>query len=106
MRVERTEVALELFILHFQTFFKGIRGHDKRLISKFRKWMKSNALRYITKDHANQEIPGQESFSNFEIQGEHALAVMAQEVPHISSFLQVVAAILMGTGVTVLCRSK
>ncbi len=106
MRVERTELALELFILHFQTFFKGIRGHDKRLISKFRKWMKSNALRYITKDHANQEIPGQESFSNFEIQGEHALAVMAQEVPHISSFLQVAAAILMGTGVTVLCRSK
>ncbi len=106
MRVDRAMIALDLFILHFQTFYQGIHGHKKRLVSKFRKWIKANSYNYITKNHANREIPGQESFSSFEMQGEHALAIMVQEVPHISSFLQVAAAILMGTGVTVLCRSK
>lgn len=106
MRVERGVEALDGFTIHFQTFFRGIRGHEKKLLSKFRKWMDKNALEYIMKDHSNREIPGQLSFSDFKIQGEHAVAVMGRVVPHFSTFLQVCAAVTMGTGVTVLCRSK
>lgn len=106
MRVERLGIALDLFTINFETLFQGIRGQDKRLIQKFAKWISRNALEYITKDHQNRIIPGQLSFSNFEIQGEHAMAIMGPRVPHISTFLQVAAALLMGTGVTIICRNK
>jgi len=106
MRVERVTKALDLFELHFQTLFKGIRGNDKRLIQKFKKWINRNALEYINKKHRNRDIPGQESFSDFTIQGEHALIVCGSVVPNISTFLQVCAAVLMGTGVTVVTLNK
>ncbi|MCF8060755.1 MAG: proline dehydrogenase family protein [Bacteriovoracaceae bacterium] len=106
MRVERMSLALDLFSLNFETLFKGIRGQDKRLVSKFNKWISRNALEYMTKQHSNRTIPGQLSFSDFTIQGEHAVAVMGSVVPQMNTFLQVAAATLMGTGVTIICRSK
>jgi RHH-type proline utilization regulon transcriptional repressor/proline dehydrogenase/delta 1-pyrroline-5-carboxylate dehydrogenase len=106
MRVERLEHALELFTINFETLFQGIRGQDKRLIQKFSKWISRNALEYITKDHQNRTIPGQMSYSNFTLQGEHALVITGTAVPHISTFLQVAAALLMGTGTTIVCRNK
>lgn len=106
MRIDRCVDFLDQFNIHFQTFFKGIRGHEKRLLTKFRKWLEKNAVDYILKDHNNREIPGQLSYSNFEIQGEHAVVVIGRTVPHISTLLQVIAAVAMGTGVTILCRNN
>jgi RHH-type proline utilization regulon transcriptional repressor/proline dehydrogenase/delta 1-pyrroline-5-carboxylate dehydrogenase len=106
MRVERMSIALDQITLNFETLFKGIRGQDKRIVSKFNKWINRNALEYITKNHTNRTIPGQLSYSDFSIQGEHAVAVMGCVVPHMNTFLQVSAAILMGTGVTIICRNK
>ncbi len=106
MRVERIGLALESVIYHFEMFFKGIRGPEKKLVFKFNKWITKNAFEYMTKEHQNRKIPGQLSFSNFEMQGEHALCIAGSEVPRADVFLQVSAALLMGTGVTVLCRNE
>ncbi len=103
MRVERLVAGLDQFSLRFEQFFQGIRGSDKKLVLKFRKWVDKNALMYMTKQHRNTQIPGQMSYSDFSISGEHAVAVVGTEIPHITTFLQVSAAILMGTGVTILC---
>jgi RHH-type proline utilization regulon transcriptional repressor/proline dehydrogenase/delta 1-pyrroline-5-carboxylate dehydrogenase len=106
MRVERIGLALESVIHHFEMFFKGIRGPEKKIISKFNKWLSKNALDYMIKEHQNRKIPGQLSFSNFEIQGEHALCIAGSGVPRIDVLMQVSAALLMGTGVSVLCRNQ
>jgi len=106
MRVERISLGLDLFIDRFEQFFQGIRGVDKKLVIKFRKWVDRNALTYMTKEHKNTQIPGQMSYSDFTLAGEHAVAVMGSEIPHVSTFLQVTAALLMGTGVTVLCCNE
>jgi RHH-type proline utilization regulon transcriptional repressor/proline dehydrogenase/delta 1-pyrroline-5-carboxylate dehydrogenase len=106
MRVERVGLALESVINHFEMFFEGIRGPEKKLVSKFKKWISKNALDYMTKDHQNRKIPGQLSYSSFEIQGEHAVCIAGSEIPRVDVFLQVSAALLMGTGVTVLCRNQ
>ena len=106
MRVERMVAGLDQFIDRFEQFFQGIRGSDNKLVMKFRKWVDRNALTYMTKQHKNTQIPGQMSYSDFTISGEHAVAVVGSEIPHVTTFLQVSAAILMGTGVTVLCCNK
>jgi RHH-type proline utilization regulon transcriptional repressor/proline dehydrogenase/delta 1-pyrroline-5-carboxylate dehydrogenase len=106
MRVERIGLALESVIHHFEMFFKGIRGPEKKIILKFNKWLSKNALNYMVKEHQNRKIPGQLSFSSFEMQGEHALCVAGSGVPRLEAFMQVSAALLMGTGVTVLCRNQ
>ncbi len=107
MRVERVSAALDLFIDRYEQFFQGIHGVDKKLMMKFKKWVNRNALEYITKQHKNTVIPGQMSYSDFTISGEHALFVVGSEIPHVTTVLQCCAAILMGTGVTVLtCNEK
>ncbi len=106
MRVERVVAALDQFLDRFEQFFQGIRGNDKKLVLKFRKWVDRNALVYMTKQHKNTQIPGQMSYSDFTISGEHAVAIIGSEIPHISTLLQVCASILMGTGITVLCCNE
>jgi len=107
MRVERVSAALEIFIARFEQFFKGIHGIDKELIIRFRKWIDRNSLDYISKQHKNTQIPGQMSYSDYSLAGEHALFIVGSEIPHITTVLQCFAAILMGTGVTVLtCNEK
>ena len=98
--------GIDIFLHHFESMYQGIHGEEKKLIQKYQKWASKNLETFVSKEHSNRKIPGQISYNDFNLSGEHLLVVSHMEKPHISSILYVLSALAMGTGVTVAARTE
>ncbi len=98
--------GIDLILHHFESLFEGIHGQDKKLLRKFEKWARKNLLGFIHNRHANRKIPGQLSYNDFTLSGEHALVVSLSARPSMTTLLRVLCALGVGVGVTVATRNQ
>lgn len=104
-RLLKIEKALDLLVKNFDSLYGGLFPYEKGVVKKFTKWMSKNALYFIEKEHGNVKIPGQLSYNDFNLVQDNTVVISSLDRPHLSTLLNVMAAISMGTGVSILCRS-
>ncbi len=105
-RLLRLKRAFSSVLLHFETIFKGVNSSNKEVISNFRDWLDGQLVGFVGEKHSNKAIPGQLSYNNYFLPREKAIVVAYNEMPGIRTLLQVLSAISVGTGVTVLARNQ
>lgn len=105
-RVQKSERFAVMILHHFESLFQGIHGENKKLLGLFHKFVREELLNFIMKEHPNRRIPGQMSYNDLMLSEEHAVVVSSLEIPRFETLLRVMAAIAMGTGVTVMCRNQ
>jgi RHH-type proline utilization regulon transcriptional repressor/proline dehydrogenase/delta 1-pyrroline-5-carboxylate dehydrogenase len=105
-RLERMENFLDQFIWSFETIYQGISGAHKDFLRDYRKWMSKNFIDFVERQHKNRQIPGQISYNDFRMKTENAVAVMTNPKPSMKTLIQVFAGVLVGTGMTILCRNR
>lgn len=105
-RKERTEKALDSFISNFETHYQGIYGNYKEALRDYKKWLSKNFISFMEREHKNRVIPGQLSYSDYQLYAEHAVLVATTDRPELKSLIQIFSCLSVGTGLTVLARNK
>ena len=105
-KLQRMEIFLDQFIWSFETNYQGIFGPHKEFLRNYRKWMSKNYIDFVERQHKNRTIPGQISYNDFSMKAEHAVTVATSPRPAMKTLIQIFSGILMGTGMTILCRNK
>jgi RHH-type proline utilization regulon transcriptional repressor/proline dehydrogenase/delta 1-pyrroline-5-carboxylate dehydrogenase len=105
-RLQRMEIFLDQFIWAFETNYQGIYGAHKEFLRDYRKWLSKNFIDFIEHQHKNRTIPGQISYNDFAMKAEHAIVVATTPRPSMKTLIQIFAGIIVGTGMTILCRNK
>ncbi|MBT7668330.1 MAG: hypothetical protein HN623_02030, partial [Bdellovibrionales bacterium] len=102
---ERIVRAVERLIRNYEVLFPGVYSDNKEHLKKCKSWIIQNFESFITGEHLNRRIPGQLSYSNYSLHQEQALMVAYQERPSISQLLNMVAAVSVGVGLTIVARN-
>lgn len=105
-RLERMSRVLDSFIKRFEFYYQGIYGEQKHHLIKFNKWVNRDLEEYLTKKHYNRKIPGQLSYDMVNVIHKKVLVVSYEKRPYYPSFIRTLAAICVGSGVTVVCRNQ
>jgi RHH-type proline utilization regulon transcriptional repressor/proline dehydrogenase/delta 1-pyrroline-5-carboxylate dehydrogenase len=105
-RAQRLVKSLEVFYVRYEQLFKTVDGDHKLVLEKFKKWMAKNMIDFVETEHHNKKIPGQISVNNHHLVKEHALVLAYSPRPSFVTFLQVLSAVAMGTGVTIVARNQ
>jgi RHH-type proline utilization regulon transcriptional repressor/proline dehydrogenase/delta 1-pyrroline-5-carboxylate dehydrogenase len=105
-RLERMENFIDQFIWTFETNYQGVFGTHKDFLRDYRKWMSKNFIDFIEHQHKNRQIPGQISYNDFSMKAEHAVLVATTPRPPMKTLIQVFSGVLIGSGMTILCRNK
>jgi len=106
MRISKVERMSVVVLHHFESLFQGIHGENKKLLGLFHKFVREELLNFVMKEHPNRRIPGQMSYNDLLLSEEHTLVVSTLDKPHFDSLMRVLAALAMGTGVTVAARNE
>lgn len=75
-------------------------------LKEFNTWLESNINNFLFARHPNRNIQGQLSYNNHEMIKEQGLLLAYNEQPYISSLINMMAAIAVGSGVTILASSE
>ncbi|WP_164848412.1 proline dehydrogenase family protein [Halobacteriovorax sp. HLS] len=105
-RVQRIDKVLSHFTRHFEHLFRGIRGEEKIVLTKFHKWIVNNFEEYMAKEHWNKKIPGQLSYDDYKLSSGKTVIVSFNTAIDFEIVIHSMAAIACGSGVTVLCRNN
>lgn len=105
-RGERLYSLIEELHHKYEVYFHKVEGANKELLENFQRWVNNNFLTFMTKQHENRKIPGQISFNDFSLHQEHAVLVASLKRPELITMIQVLSAMGVGVGVTVLARSR
>lgn len=105
-RIKRVNNFLNSITHHFDSLYGGVYGEEKSCFKKFSKWVRKNALSFQISEHQNRKIPGQLSFCDFNLIEEHVVVIATLKRPSFATFMQVLGALTMGTGVTVISRNE
>lgn len=106
MRCARMVTALDEMVQHFEALYQGLYIDNKDVLVRFRKWVGRDFIDFHTRRHWNRRIPGQLSYSDISLCSPKALVISFEKRPYFSSLMQVLSAVLMGTGVTVMTRNQ
>ncbi len=95
---------------HYTKLFQkqGADGHKltKKQLEEFRAWVKQNLIAFSQHRHWNQKIPGQLSYDSYEMLKESALLITTQEMPLPQTLFSVLAALVVGCPLTVVCKTN
>lgn len=105
-RVHRMDKVLSHVLRHFEHLFRGIRGDEKQILTNFHKWLVNNYEEYLNKEHWNQKIPGQLSYDDYKSGRIRSVLISFNKLPDFEMILEAFAAILCGSGLTILCRNN
>jgi|GEM_PF-25919 len=105
-RLPRIVKTVEEIINHYEYFYQGIYGENKHHLTKFKKYLNDHASDFYFKGIKNHVIPGQLSLNNFNLGSGRVLVAAYEKRAHFSTLMEVLGALAMGAGVTVLCRNS
>lgn len=106
LRFEVINKALDSLVKNFEVLFPGIYGENKENLIGFRSWIKDHFLRYRLGYRLNVPLSHLMNADDCRIAVEEVLILAFNERPHFSVFMQVLGALCMGSGVTVITRSQ
>lgn len=95
-----------LLIENFENLYQGIYGDDKVILNRFHKWMRKSLPTFQLKEHKNRIIPGQLSFNDYGLVQEHVVVTAYERRTYFPNLMNVLAALSVGSGVTVFARNK
>lgn len=95
-----------LLLQHFESLYQGIYGDDKDILNRFHKWMRKSLPGFQEKEHKNRIIPGQLSYNDFSLVQEHVVVTAYEKRTYFPNLMNVLAALSVGSGVTVFARNK
>ncbi len=105
-RATRLNNVLERLHSQYEVFFKEVDGDQKAVLARFQKWVAQNLVSFQLREHQNRKIPGQLSFNDYQMVQEHALVIASSEKPAFITLMQVMSAVAMGTGVSIVTRTE
>ncbi|EQC48171.1 proline dehydrogenase family protein [Bacteriovorax sp. BSW11_IV] len=105
-RLARIVSSLNEIENNFESLFQGIYGEQKKVFKKMNKWITNHASDFIRKPHHNRKIPGQLSFNDFTQTRGQAVVISYNARPEFGTIADVIMALTLGVGVTVLCRNE
>lgn len=106
MRAKRMVLALDEMIQHFEALYQGLYSDNKEILMNFRKWIMRDFINFVQRKHWNRRIPGQLSYNNLSLTCEKVALVAYEKRPYFACLSQVLGAILMGCGVTIMARNE
>lgn len=106
IRYEQINKAFDLLVQNFEVLFPGVYGENKENLMSFRSWIKDHFLRYRLGYRLNAPLTHLMNADDCRIAVEEVLVLAFNERPHFTNFMQVLGALCMGSGVTIVTRSQ
>jgi RHH-type proline utilization regulon transcriptional repressor/proline dehydrogenase/delta 1-pyrroline-5-carboxylate dehydrogenase len=105
MQLARVLRGLKTVLTNFEFLYQGIYGESKSALYRFSEYLENNYGSYVLKNDNNVVIPGQISVQSNFVSADRLLVVSYEKRAYISSLLTVVAALVRGVGVSIVCRN-
>ena len=104
--IKRICGMLKVILQDYENLFTQREKSEKKLLASARNYWADKALKLVRGPVPNRWMAGQQSYQDHQLRLERGLWIVAASVPPMSIFLSVVAAITLGTGVTIVCTTK
>jgi RHH-type transcriptional regulator, proline utilization regulon repressor / proline dehydrogenase / delta 1-pyrroline-5-carboxylate dehydrogenase len=98
--------GMERLIQNFENLFDGIYGNQKEVLLNFKKYALHNLVDFKNKKTSNREIPGQLSYNDYRLLESNIVVTAYEQRPYFSTFMEVLTALSLGVGVTILARNQ
>ena len=98
--------GIESIIANFENLFSGIYGENKQILKDYQSWLKIHLKDFLTTGLPNKEIPGQLSHNSYHQREEKMVIIGHEKRAHFSTMIQLISALSLGMGVTILARNK
>ncbi len=98
--------GMERLIQNFENLFDGIYGNQKEVLLNFKKYALNNLGDFKNKKTPNKEIPGQLSYNDHRLLESNIVVIAYEQRPYFSTLMEVLAALSMGVGVSILARNQ
>jgi RHH-type proline utilization regulon transcriptional repressor/proline dehydrogenase/delta 1-pyrroline-5-carboxylate dehydrogenase len=105
-RMHKVYLGINKLLANFEYFFQDISLEGKEELFTWRNWPTKDFLPFLEGEHPNRSIPGQLSYNDYSLSSERCLVLGYFEKPSFDGLKNVLAALLMGVGVTVLARNQ
>ncbi|MGR3177616.1 MAG: bifunctional proline dehydrogenase/L-glutamate gamma-semialdehyde dehydrogenase [Candidatus Anammoxibacter sp.] len=104
-RLKMINAGLYKIIENYTNIFPDSRTSEKTNFTMFVKWLDSNLERLLTSRWYNHSIPGQLSYNDYSMIKEQGLLIAFNKNPYKDSLYNLVSAMAVGAGVTILTES-
>ena len=98
--------GMQKLIQNFENLFDGIYGNQKDVLLKFKDYAFNNLHEFKNKKIPNREIPGQLSYNSLRLMETKIVVAAFEERAYFSTLLEVLVALSMGIGVSILARNQ
>lgn len=98
--------GMEKLIQNFENLFDGIYGNQKEVLIKFKQYAFNNLRDFKNKKIPNREIPGQLSYNDQRLLDSQVVVAAFEQRAYFSTLMEVLAALSMGIGVSVMARNQ
>jgi RHH-type proline utilization regulon transcriptional repressor/proline dehydrogenase/delta 1-pyrroline-5-carboxylate dehydrogenase len=105
-RMEAFQNCVSGIVDNFESLYGGILGEEKKILINFKKWSYKQLKDFILKEHKNHIIPGQISYNDYTMTVDKICTIASSEIPPLAILMQVLSALGMGCGMTILARSQ
>ncbi|MGR3220018.1 MAG: bifunctional proline dehydrogenase/L-glutamate gamma-semialdehyde dehydrogenase [Candidatus Anammoxibacter sp.] len=104
-RLKLIKNGLYKIVENYSNIFPDNRIAEKTNFTMFAKWLDSNPESFLTSRWYNHNIPGQLSYNDYSMIKEQGLLIACNKNPYKDSLYNLVSAMVVGAGVTILTES-
>ena len=105
-RITRFEHFAKDFLNQYELLMGTVNEKEKSELTHFVEWVRTSLNDYLSGKHPNFVIPGQHSYNDKSLVKEAGLFCMVSPKPSVKSIHYLMAALALGTGVSVACVTQ